>query len=53
MIENLITSYALDGYDEDTIKALLTDEYKGIDWEEIYETYYNAKKGVCNNVCCI
>ena len=25
--------------------ALLTDEYKGIDWEEIYETYYNAKKG--------
>jgi len=45
MIENLITSYALDGYDEPTIKALLTDEYKGIDWEEIYETYYNAKKG--------
>lgn len=45
MIENLMISYAMSGYDEDTIKGLLTDEYKGIDWEEIYETYYNAKKG--------
>ena len=45
MIENLMISYKLDGYDQETIIGLLNDEYKGIDWEEIFDTYYKAKTG--------
>ena len=46
MIENLLTSYKLDGYADDVVEKLLDDEYKGIDWRNIFETYYNAKKGL-------
>ena len=45
MIENLMISYKIDGYDDATIKSLLNNEYKGLNWEEIFDTYYKAKTG--------
>ena len=30
MIENLMISYKIDGYDDATIKSLLNNEYKGL-----------------------
>ena len=45
MLENLMIGYKVDGYSNEAIKALLNDEFKGIDWEEIFDTYYKAKTG--------
>lgn len=45
MIENLMIGYKLDGYQADVIEKLLDDEYKGIDWRSIFDSYYKAKKG--------
>ena len=45
MLENLMIGYKVDGYSNEAIKSLLDYEYKGINWEEIFETYINAKSG--------
>jgi hypothetical protein len=45
MLENLMIGYKVDGYSNEAIKSLLDYEYKGINWEEIFETYINAKGG--------
>ena len=45
MLENLMIGYKIDGYSNEAIKSLLNNEFKGINWEEIFETYANAKSG--------
>lgn len=45
ILENLMIGYKKDGYKSDAIIALMNDQYKGINWEEIFKTYQNAKSG--------